>query len=112
MPTVRNARGSDLIVVNEDETMFLGIQSKALSKRSAIGLGLSLNSLRSDWWIVTVSANADAPVCYVLSLDEVREIACRDKGGQQQYWLEPRDYEQAQFRDAWHRIGSSALDGT
>ena len=57
MPTVRNARGSDLIVVNEDETVFLGIQSKALSKRQAVGLGKRIDELRSDWWIITVHAN-------------------------------------------------------
>ena len=105
MPTVRNARGSDLIIVNDDESVFLGVQSKALSKRSAIGLGLTLDDLRSDWWIITVGANSDAPVCYILSLDEVRNRACRDKGGQQRYWLEARDYEQGEFREAGHRIG-------
>lgn len=111
MPTVRNARGSDLVVVNDDETAFLGIQSKALSKRSSIGLGLSLDTLRSDWWVLTVGCNSTAPVCYVLSLEDVRRIACRDKGGKRQHWLEPRDYERDEFREAWHRIGMSAGSG-
>ena len=106
MPTIRNARGSDLIVVNEDETRFFGVQSKALGKRGAIGLGLSLAALRSDWWIITVDANSDSPRCYVLSLDEVRRSASRDKGGEQRYWLEPRDYERDEFREAWNRIGT------
>jgi hypothetical protein len=108
MPTIRNARGSDLIVVNEDETLFFGVQSKALSKRGAVGLGHSLDSLRSDWWVITVHANSDAPVCYVLSLDDVRGIASRDKGGEQRYWLEPRDYDRDQYREAWDRIVGSA----
>jgi len=108
MPTIRNARGSDLIVTNDDETVFFGVQSKALSKRNAIGLGLTLDDLRSDWWIITVNANSDSPTCYVLSLDDVRLIACRDKGGEQRYWLEPRDYERDEFRDAWHRVGIPA----
>lgn len=107
MPTIRNARGSDLIVVNDDETRFFGVQSKALSKRSAIGLGLTLDSLRSDWWVITVNANSDVPCCYVLSLDDVRRLASRDKGGEQRYWLEPRDYEQDEYREAWHRIGAT-----
>lgn len=107
MPTIRNARGSDLIVVNDDETRFFGVQSKALSKRSAIGLGLSLDGLRSDWWIITVAANSDQPRCYVLTLDEVRRLASRDKGGEQRYWLEARSYDQDEFRDAWHRIGAA-----
>jgi hypothetical protein len=104
MPTIRNARGSDLIVVNDDETVFFGVQSKALSKRSAVPLGKSIENLRSDWWIITVDANSDAPCCYVLSLDDVKRIANRDKGGEQLYWLEMRDYEHEEFREAWDRI--------
>lgn len=105
MPTIRNARGSDLIVTNDDETVFFGVQSKALSKRNAIGLGLSLEDLRSDWWVITTNANSDSPTCYILTLDDVRRIASRDKGGKRQYWLSPRDFEQDEFREAWHRIG-------
>lgn len=104
MPTIRNARGSDLIVTNDDETVFFGVQSKALSKRNSIGLGLSLEDLRSDWWVVTVNANSDSPTCYILALDDVRQIASRDKGGKQQYWLEPRDFERDEFREAWERL--------
>ncbi len=107
MPTVRNARGSDLIVVNDDETVFFGIQSKALSRRAAVPLGLNLDTLRSDWWIITVGANSESPRCFVLSLDDVRRSASRDKGGEQRYWLEPRDYDRDEYRDAWHRIGVS-----
>jgi hypothetical protein len=105
MPTIRNARGSDLILVNENETVFFGVQSKALSRRSAVGLGHSLEALRSDWWVITVNANSDAPVCYVLSLDDVRRVASRDEGGEQRYWLESRDCEHDDFREAWDRIG-------
>lgn len=107
MPTIRNARGSDLIVVNDDETRFFGVQSKALNKRASVGLGASLETLRSDWWVITIRANSDAPCCYVLSLEDVRRIASRDKGGDQRYWLEPRDYDRDGFREAWHRIGAS-----
>jgi hypothetical protein len=113
MPTIRNARGSDLIVTNDDETMFFGVQSKALSKRNSIGLGLSLDELRSDWWVITVNANSDKPTCYILALDDVRRIASRDKGGKRQYWLEPRDYEQDEFREAWGRFAAQiSKDGS
>ena len=105
MPTIRNARGSDLIVTNGDESVFFGVQSKALSKRNPIRLGLSLDSLRSDYWVITVNANSEAPTCYVLSLEEVKRVAARDKGGQQAFWLETRHYEKDEFREAWDRIG-------
>jgi hypothetical protein len=107
MPTIRNARGSDLIVTNGDESVFFGVQSKGLSTRKAVPLGLSIDDLRSDYWVITVNANADAPICYVLSREDVRRSASRDKGGKQAFWLEARDYEKEEFREAWGRIGTS-----
>ena len=106
MPTIRNARGSDLIVTNDDETVYFGIQSKALSKRQAVPLGLSLENLRSEWWVITVNANSDMPVCFVMELREVCNLAVQDKGGKRAYWLEPRIYDRDEFRNAWERMGS------
>ena len=106
MPTVRNARGSDLIVVNDDESVFLGIQSKALSKRQAVGLGLRTHDLRSDWWIITVRANTDQPASYIMTLAEVWASAKQDRNGGA-WWLDPPGYDQPQFREAWDRIGAA-----
>jgi len=53
MATARNAKGSDLFCVNDDETVKFSVQSKGLSKRDPVGLGTSLKNLRSDWWIIT-----------------------------------------------------------
>lgn len=106
MPTIRNAKGSDLFVTNEDETMSFGVQSKALSKRDAVSLRPNLEDLRSDWWIVTTFANSDTPTCYILRLDEVRALASQDKNGGKR-WLEAKDYERDEFREAWHRLGST-----
>ena len=105
MPTIRNARGSDLIVTDGDETCFFGVQSKALSKRAAVPLGTSLEGLRSDWWVITVRANSDSPTCFILTCEEVRSRATQDKNGGR-YWLEPRHYDHDQYRDAWERIGA------
>jgi hypothetical protein len=103
MPTIRNARGSDLIVTDEDETVFFGVQSKGFSKRYPVPLGLSLASLRSDWWIITIHANSDNPICYVLRLEEVRALAGQDKNGGK-WWLDPKAYDRDEFREAWHRL--------
>lgn len=103
MPTIRNAKGSDLIVTDEDETIFFGVQSKGFSKRYPVPLGLDLGALRSDWWVITIHANSDSPVCYVLRLDEVRGLATQDKNGGR-WWLEPKAYDRDEFRDAWHRL--------
>lgn len=75
MPTVRNARGADLYAASDDESRVLPIQSKALSKRDPVPLGGSLDTLRSQWWVITINANSDSPTCYVLTLGEVKAAA-------------------------------------
>lgn len=52
--TTRNARGADMFAVNKDESVVHPIQSKGLSKKSAVPLGTSLERLRSRWWVITV----------------------------------------------------------
>ncbi|MAU51982.1 MAG: hypothetical protein CMN17_06295 [Roseovarius sp.] len=105
MPTVRNARGADLYAAPvDDEEAVIPIQSKALSKRAAVPLGTDLDRLRSRWWIITLGANSDDPVCFVLTLDEVKALATQDKGGARAYWLEAKHYDVPEFREAWHRL--------
>lgn len=106
MSTIRNARGSDLIVTNEDETIFFGVQSKALSARHDVPIGLSLENLRSEWWVITMHANSDAPVCFVMALREIRSLAVQDKAGRRAYWLPARVYDCDEFRNAWERMGA------
>ena len=106
MPTIRNARGSDLIVCNDDETIFFGVQSKALSKRHAVPLGRNIDELRSEWWVITIHANSDTPICFVMRNNEVRALASQDKNGGA-YWLDPPAYDRNEFREAWDRIGAT-----
>ena len=96
--------GYDMFVTNADESVFFGVQSKGFSKRYLVPLGMNLNDLRSDWWIITIHANSDAPICCVLRLDEVRSLASQDKNGGK-WWLEPKAYDRDEFREAWHHIG-------
>lgn len=107
MPTVRNARGADLYAAptNDDEAV-IAIQSKALSKRNAVPLGTCLERLASRWWVITLRANDDNPICFILTLDEVKSRASRDKGKARAYWLEAKDYDVDEFREAWHRLSS------
>lgn len=102
--TVRNVRGADLYVTDSDGTVFFGVQSKASAARNPIGLGLNLDDLRSEWWIVTVDANSDHPICYVMKIEEVRELAKQDKNGGK-WWLGTRDYARDEFKESWSRIG-------
>jgi hypothetical protein len=109
MPTVRNAKGADMYAAPADnEDAVVSIQSKALSKKAAVNLGLDLANLRSTWWVITTYANSDQPECYILTLDEVKATACRDKGGKQQYWLEAKNFNNPDFKrkyqDKWDRM--------
>lgn len=107
MPTVRNARGADLYAACEDESRVLPIQSKALSKRNPVPLGGSLDTLRSEWWIITVNANTAAPTCFVMRLDEVKAAAHRgvNAEGKVSYWLQPKAYSLPKYEEAWFRLG-------
>ena len=99
-----------MFCANDDESIIFGIQSKGLSKRAPVGLGANLDSLRSDWWIITINAKEENPTCFILSLEEVKELCfhsdpAKSKTGSKSHWLQPKAYDQPQFRDAWHRLG-------
>lgn len=93
-----------MFAINEDESIIHPIQSKGLSKKSDVPLGLDLDKLRSRWWIVTIGASSEAPICYVLTLDEVKTLATRDKGGRRAYWLPKKAYMAPKFEEAWDRL--------
>ncbi|NPT54895.1 hypothetical protein [Paraburkholderia elongata] len=106
MPTTRNARGVDIIAYNASGSTFIRVQLKALSKRSAVPLGSSLNKIAGDFWVI-VNNVVTEPSAFVLLPSEVKQRAgCNEKDGQVSYWLDPPRYDQEAFRDAWHRIGS------
>lgn len=112
MPTVRNARGADLYAASEDETRLLPIQSKALSKRAPVPLGGSLDTLRSQWWVITINANTATPTCYVMTKDEVQAAAHRgiNEAGKVSYWLQPKAYTLAVYEEARERLGNPGTD--
>ena len=105
MPTARNARGVDIIAYSPDATHFIGVQVKSLSKNSPVPLGKTLDKIAGHRWIIVNNAISDAPSTFIMLPAEVRERAHRrEKDGRVSYWLQPRDYDQEQFRDAWHRL--------
>ena len=110
MPTARNARGIDVVAYSRDGERYLGIQVKSLSKRAPVPLGPSLDNLMGDFWVIINNVILD-PTAFIVTPDEVKQRAHRgEKDGRISYWLQPRDYETNDFRDAWHRIGRG--DGT
>lgn len=110
MPTARNARGVDIIAYSRDASRFVGVQVKALSKRNPVPLGTSLDKIMGDFWVIVNKVATPTPSAFVLLPSEVRERAHRgEKDGRVSYWLQPADYEQDQFREAWERIGHGGV---
>ena len=110
MPTARNARGVDIIAYSRDASRFVGVQVKALSKRNPVPLGTSLDKIMGDFWVIVNKVATPTPSAFILLPSEVRERAHRgEKDGRVSYWLQPTDYEQASFREAWERIGHGGV---
>lgn len=107
MPTVRNSRGADMYAAQLDnEAAVIAVQSKALSKPADVPLGTNPENLRSHWWIITVGATGDDPVCFVMTLPEVKSAAVSNTNpkGQISWWLPRKAYDLPQYRDAWDRL--------
>lgn len=112
MPTSRNARGIDIIAYSPDGTHFKGVQVKALSKGSPVPLGGTLDKIMGDVWIIVSNAISETPATFLMLPNEVKERAHRgEKDGRVSFWLQPRDYNQDQFRNAWYRIALDADRG-
>jgi hypothetical protein len=105
LPTSRNARGVDIVAYDVNAARYLGFQVKALSKRSPVPLGNSADKFMGDWWIIVTNALTE-PKCFIIKPDEVRRLAHRgEKNGRVSYWLQPKQYDTDEFREAWDRIG-------
>lgn len=108
MPTSRNARGVDIIAYNHDATKLVSIQVKTLSKRAAVPLGASLSKVMGHYWII-VNKVATIPTAFVLEPGDVRALAKKNvKDGKETFWLDPPQYEKAEFREAWGRLGDAS----
>jgi hypothetical protein len=109
MPTTRNARGIDILIYDQDAERKLSIQVKSLSKPSPVPLGKHLDNLFADFVIICRNACDDQPECFILTADEIRDLAHRgEKDGRVSYWLQPPQYAVHDFCEKWDRIG----DGT
>lgn len=109
MPTARNARGVDLLIYSQDARRTHSVQVKALSRRNPVPLGADLERLFGDFFVVCRNVAKERPEAFVLRPAEVRKLAhpsVSKSDGKPSYWLQPKEYEQTRFREAWDRIGS------
>ena len=98
-----------MIAYNKNATQYIGIQVKALSKRTAVPLGSSLEKVMGDFWII-VNNVAKEPNVFILLPEEVKSQAVQnDKDGRISYWLEPSAYNIPEFIEAWHKIDEGHL---
>lgn len=108
MPTARNARGVDIIAYDQSAERYLGIQVKALSKKSPVPLGNSLDKIIGDFWVI-VNDLSLVPQVFILTPDEVKAGAHRgEKDGRISYWLQPKSYMLPEFASRWDRFAEKA----
>lgn len=105
MPTARNARGVDLIAYNSSASDIIGVQVKALSKRSPVPLGSSLSKVMGHYWVVINNIYKE-PRAFVLRPEDVKRLASKnEKDGRVSYWLDPKRYDTEDFFERWDVIG-------
>jgi len=101
-----------MFIANSDETLVLPVQIKAVGPTTNVSLGSDLARLATPWWIIVSNAYDKAPVCYVMTLDEVKAHAYVGKKNGS-CWLQRKFFTQHQYEEAWDRLrhGSSHAGG-
>ena len=104
MPTVRNAKGVDIIACNSDATETISIQVKTLSTKTSVLLGSTLDKIIGDFWIIVNNIERKTPQTFIMKPNEVKERAHKGEGknGKIIYWLPTKEY--AEFQDRWDLI--------
>jgi hypothetical protein len=60
-----------------------------------------------DFLIICREVLGEKPESFIMTPAEARELAHRgEKNGVVSFWLQPKQYESASYREAWGRIGS------
>ena len=78
---------------------------KALSKRAPVPLGLSIENLMGNFWVIVNRVISGNPSAFILTPAEVQQRAHRgERDGRVSYWLQPRDYDLPDFMEKWDRI--------
>ncbi len=109
MPTTRNAKGPDIVIINQNGSTTHTIQVNALSKKKGPApMGKKLDSLHlSEFLIICRNILSDNPEIFISKTAEVRNkiYEGKNKKGEVSYWFQPNQYEQ--YRDNWKLIGES-----
>ena len=106
MPTTRNAKGIDILIYSQDAQRKFTVQVKSLSKTSPVPLGGKLTNLFGDFFVICRQLATEKPECFVMTPREVQGLAHKGvKDDKSSYWLQPKQYVNANFLNKWDRIG-------
>jgi len=94
-----------MFIANSDETLVWPVKIKAVGPATNVSLGSGLARLTTPWWIIVSGAYGDAPVCYVMTLEEVKAHAYVGKKDGS-CWLQRKFFTQHEYKEAWDRLGS------
>jgi len=109
LPTMRNAKGPDIIAFSQDakKKAFVQVQVKSLRPKSPnhkipVPFGKS-PILAADYLVICVLHKI--PEVYILTPKEVEDTLHRaEKEGRVSYWLEPKSY--IEHKNRWDKIGN------
>ncbi len=94
----------DIIIYSQDATKKYTIQSKSLSRRSPVPLGIS-GQIIADYLIICRNV-FEIPEIFITTFKDIEsQIHRGERGGKISYWLQPKDYEG--FKNNWELIGNS-----
>lgn len=72
MPTVRNAKGADIIIVSTEGNM-LGIQVKTLANEADVFIGKNYKDPSVKFWVVLMNVRtSNQPLAYIIPAEDVR----------------------------------------
>ncbi len=97
LPSMRYAKGPNVVIDSEDEERTWRLKVRSLSKRDPVPLGKDPH-IDADWLVVCNRLRTDSPGCYVMTSEEVSKLANRDKHGEN-HWLEIAQYDTEEFAE-------------
>jgi hypothetical protein len=104
LPTSRNAKGVDIILYNRDASRRHTIQVKTLTNKVPVPLGMGLDSLQMNDYLIVRTIYANQPEVFIAKPAEITNKihTGMNERGQISYWFEREEYKQ--FAGRWEII--------
>lgn len=114
MPTIKNAKGIDIVAYSENGGEMLTIQTKGFTDSQSISFQTK-DDVIADFYIIATQVYEHPPIVYILTKDEVKDhlVPYKDK-----FWVDKRIYQpkkksknnygqdlSQQFVETWGKVG-------